>query len=640
MKHPVYDSDTQFIIDPVTRSLKNAETSKAGVIQFDHNSERVSFLLQRTIEGHDMSLCDSVRVHYINIDAITKAQTAGVYEVTDLRVSPDRDDMVVCSWLISQNATQYVGSLNFVIRFACTEPDGTLSYVWSSAIYKGISVWEGIDNGEAVVDVYPDILENWRKEVFADIKDDLSEHTDAAIAEIRAAGDELIGGYDSLVHRVAQNSKRISNLEQGITPDPFVTDDTVAYQKAVPSGALPFAALERLGGMSYKSNNLAATVDGTYVILDTRVSATFERGSMTLTLANYGRVECGAQHYHPYTSIFLRAGTYTLQYTATNGMPLTMTNVTIQLKNMSTNTNIISENISSSGNTKTFTIGTDAELAWGIYLWNATGTVCDAFETTIKVMINEGSTALPFEPYLEGVCHTPVTAIECAGKNLWDEIAEIGDIASSNGLNANTQKNVLRSTNYIGIPPNESLFLGIGESGQMFVFFYDAEKNYISSGGAWKDSGSIIKTPASAYFMRFQLHATYGTVYKNDVIIAASNEYVEYEPHGTYEYKIPEEIRALYGYGLGISDDCYNYIDFVEPQYIQMCAERAYQSGDEDTPELITDGIKTVYPLDTPVVTELPIVDNFFEVCGCGTLTFVNEQELATPSTIVYCIKE
>lgn len=51
--------------------------------------------------------------------------------------------MVICSWLISKNATQYVGALKFQLSFACvtkTNPD----YVWSTAVYAGITVQEAI----------------------------------------------------------------------------------------------------------------------------------------------------------------------------------------------------------------------------------------------------------------------------------------------------------------------------------------------------------------------------------------------------------------------------------------------------------------------------------------------------------------
>ncbi len=162
--HSVYDSDTHFSINPVTRALKN-ESSKKSLVQYDHNSERFTFELPRYIEEHDMSLCDVIQVHYNNIDAQTREQNKGVYAVDDMQISPDGEDVVILSWLISGNATKFVGSLNFLIRFACTGDDGYVYYVWNTAIYSGISVSSGINNGEVIVDQYADILNQWKEEL-------------------------------------------------------------------------------------------------------------------------------------------------------------------------------------------------------------------------------------------------------------------------------------------------------------------------------------------------------------------------------------------------------------------------------------------------------------------------------------------
>lgn len=168
LKHPVYDTDTHFTIDPVSREMSNTACLKSCLIQHDHNSERFTFEVPKTIEGHDMSKCDSIQVHYINIDSQTKEQSAGVYEVDDLMLTEDPSgDRIYFSWLISHNATEYVGSLSFLIRFSCYGEDGFLSYVWNTAIYSGISISNGIDNGEVIIDDYADILNEWRKETEA-----------------------------------------------------------------------------------------------------------------------------------------------------------------------------------------------------------------------------------------------------------------------------------------------------------------------------------------------------------------------------------------------------------------------------------------------------------------------------------------
>ena len=100
-------------------------------MQFDHNSEVFTFELPRYIEGHDMMQCNRVEVHYLNIDSMTKQENEGIYLVDDLTVNADDDTKITCSWLISQNATQLVGSLNFLLRFICLTED-VIDYVWNT----------------------------------------------------------------------------------------------------------------------------------------------------------------------------------------------------------------------------------------------------------------------------------------------------------------------------------------------------------------------------------------------------------------------------------------------------------------------------------------------------------------------------
>lgn len=165
-KHSVYDTDPHFSIDPVTRAIKN-ESGKVIIIQHDHNSERFTFDIPREIDTHDMSLCNRVRIHYINIsDSSSKENYKDVYEVEDLQISPSSDDVVIFSWLLSGNCTQYKGSLSFAIRFDCVQDDGSIDYSWGTAVHSGIYIGEDIYNSLAVVQKHADVLEQWYAKIF------------------------------------------------------------------------------------------------------------------------------------------------------------------------------------------------------------------------------------------------------------------------------------------------------------------------------------------------------------------------------------------------------------------------------------------------------------------------------------------
>lgn len=173
--HSVYDSDAHFSINPITRALRSEASGKTTLFQTDHRSERFTFAVPRMIEGHDLMLCNRVEVHYTNADATDKTKVSkDVYEVNDLRVSPESEDIVICSWLVDGKATKYAGTLRFSLKFKCVSDNGTVDYVWNTAIFTGISVSPGKDNGEAVVEEYSDILEQWRRKIVSAVENGLN----------------------------------------------------------------------------------------------------------------------------------------------------------------------------------------------------------------------------------------------------------------------------------------------------------------------------------------------------------------------------------------------------------------------------------------------------------------------------------
>ena len=151
--HILYDSDPHFKIDPISRNIIDESSKKVRLIQHDHNSERFTFEIPNEIEGHDMSSCNLVEIHYVNVGANTKIVRGGVYTVDDLQVKSDDATKVVFSWLIPNNATQYVGQLQFLIRFSCVNEDtAKVEYVWNTGIYSGITISSGIYNSDSQSD--------------------------------------------------------------------------------------------------------------------------------------------------------------------------------------------------------------------------------------------------------------------------------------------------------------------------------------------------------------------------------------------------------------------------------------------------------------------------------------------------------
>ena len=141
--HEMRDSDNHFIIDPTTMIVTN-NSAKHTLQQGDHNSEIYTFEIPKTIDGHDMALCNLVQIHYINIKGDKTEQSKDIHTVTDMAVSDTEPETLVFTWTIHGNATKYAGSLNFRIHFYCIDTEGNYTYKKHTEIFKGISISDGL----------------------------------------------------------------------------------------------------------------------------------------------------------------------------------------------------------------------------------------------------------------------------------------------------------------------------------------------------------------------------------------------------------------------------------------------------------------------------------------------------------------
>lgn len=234
--HGVYDCDTHFKIDGTTRTVKNMSEVKTQLVQYDHNSERFTFEIPRMIDGHDMSLCDVVEVHFLNVDTSTRKQMPGVYKVDDLQISKEDENIVVGSWLISRSATQYVGELSFSICFACTADDGSIDYAWRTAVYGGLKVIETLYNAEVATG-------NGIGGAGGSVALDTTLTKSGMAADAAAVGEKV----GQLADETAQNAETISHLSEEIV------NQTREKPMVYIDGAIPSTKDNTLATMTVKS---------------------------------------------------------------------------------------------------------------------------------------------------------------------------------------------------------------------------------------------------------------------------------------------------------------------------------------------------------------------------------------------------
>lgn len=205
----IIDSDGHFIIDPVTREITN-QSGKTSLMQFDHNSERLTFEVDNIVEGHEMSRCNRVEIHYINVATDKRSQVSDIYPVDDLKLE---DSTLTFSWLISRNVTQLAGAVAFVVRFFCMDGD-TEVYSWGTAKSDVLEVNEGINNSGLVNEDYSDIINQWYSMLVESGTEGVNKVEEAknnALAELDEKKAEILGDLD-LENKVDYTIIKSNNL--------------------------------------------------------------------------------------------------------------------------------------------------------------------------------------------------------------------------------------------------------------------------------------------------------------------------------------------------------------------------------------------------------------------------------------------
>lgn len=198
----IVDSDNHFLIDSLTKTI----SSQGGKKEFgrgSHNSDMITFECDRYIEGHDMSLCNVVRIHYLNGDK------PGVYDVDDMTVKSDDTSKVMFTWIITSSVTASLGKIRFAIAFKCVQEDGTVTYSMPTKINEELSVFDTIDNSERIVQENVDIFEQWKQDLFDASEREIGESVAAYLAE----NPPVAGATEEQANQIQKNTNDIGELK-------------------------------------------------------------------------------------------------------------------------------------------------------------------------------------------------------------------------------------------------------------------------------------------------------------------------------------------------------------------------------------------------------------------------------------------
>ena len=268
---------------------------------------------------------------------------------------------------------------------------------------------------------------------------------------------------------------------------------------SIPENTTGYGTIEKLGGKSYKSENLC---NGS-VITDTQIQS---------NTMGYATLEKGK--------------TYTFRIISNENAGATTFNIN--------NERIVDYIAVGSG--YTFTAEKDYDNALITCYFNTAN-------TQAKAMLNEGSEALPYEPYFEGIKIEYPTNVKSVGRNLWDEEWEVGKLNDTTGIKEVGYSNTIRSKNFIKCSPNTSYknYAKNLTDIVMYIFFYDINENFISKENKYCNFDTTpFVTPNNCCYLMFYLQSIYGTTYNYDICINKSNEAINGKYYPYTEHNLPQ----------------------------------------------------------------------------------------------------
>ena len=169
-----------------------------------------------------------------------------------------------------------------------------------------------------------------------------------------------------------------------------------------------------------------------------------------------------------------------------------------------------------------------------VMLFDLTLMGIDNLTTTAEVenWLSTNIGTLPYYDYIPGkLISFNGTGLKTVGFNQWDEEWELGTYSASTGNKTSSSENI-RSKNKIRIFPNTVYYAQFSSGAMNGIYFYGADGTFLgSSYTLGKSTPGTFTSPSNAYYLTFQMNATYGTTYNNDICINISDA----DKNGTYE---------------------------------------------------------------------------------------------------------
>jgi hypothetical protein len=372
---------------------------------------------------------------------------------------------------------------------------------------------------------------------------------------------DLLSDVSTLEQDNAKLKMEVANLKTAVEGNLYneTTDSGIAYEVAL-SNPLPYGKVNKVGGMSRKCTNLLNLADGENGFID-------DSGSVVYRATQFAS---------DYIQVF--SGKTYIVKTSKN-----FNNIGVAYYDTSKNISLPRNN---NGSVSQVTINPSANGY--IRIWfnvDNTTSLTSSIQETYSIMLNEGSTALPYEPYFDGIRDSAVTSVVSKGVNM----LQLNDVAETtkNGLTYKVENGVISVSGTLtsGINLWIDLKTTLVENTTYAInFFHNGTHdgnviyNVAKKRSDWTNRVYATENPSftfnvaytiSAICLQFDNGGTYNCTFK-PMVVKGTTAPSEYKPYVNPIIKtIPSQIQALTGYGWGISESVCNYIDFDRKVFVQ-----------------------------------------------------------------------
>lgn len=402
--------------------------------------------------------------------------------------------------------------------------------------------------------------------------------------------DEMNGSYvanknyvDSIIAKQAKRIEQLEKASEGTILETIENEVETSYIRELGESTLPYTLLETLGGMTYKSENFLPIPTNVNSVSSNGITITFDTKTQTYTFSGTATSNVWFNYFPildivtgaPYGTGNIDAKGYYLNVNALNfsgGVYVQFADgtKTYTLYDMA-NTENVSNQIDASSDT----------LKRGWFYIKSGATVSGSLRLSIT---KENKYNMPYDEYFDGLRNSAVTEVVSNGANLLS--LEDKETTTLNGVTYSIKNGVIT---FNGTATKDTTIFEItnynvsGESFYVMPFGMVTTSNLFGMVIATSDWSKSVTfnynnfTSGREILCNFQIVRIWvysGAVLNNvkfkPMIVSGSTAPTEFKPYIAPTIKtIPIAITSIDGYGLGINETYYNYIDYERGVFVQ-----------------------------------------------------------------------